>query len=108
MGWFCVEDDGNQVTKDRHPLLVGHMPVTVAKQQELKVQAGLQRLGSRPPESGVGVWGGVVGVGGWGPPPRSGVRDGRGQSPVLGCWSLVSTVTPALGSVLGSTRDPLV
>uniref|UniRef100_A0A8C4LM83 Rho guanine nucleotide exchange factor 10 n=1 Tax=Equus asinus asinus TaxID=83772 RepID=A0A8C4LM83_EQUAS len=39
MGWFCVEDDGNQIKKERHPLLVGHMPVTVAKQQEFKVMA---------------------------------------------------------------------
>lgn len=37
MGWFCVEDDGNQVRRERHPLLVGHVPVTVAKQQEFKV-----------------------------------------------------------------------
>lgn len=40
MGWFCVEDDGNQIKKERHPLLVGHMPVTVAKQQEFKVMDG--------------------------------------------------------------------
>lgn len=40
MGWFCVEDDGNQIKKERHPLLVGHMPVTVAKQQEFKVMGG--------------------------------------------------------------------
>lgn len=40
MGWFCVEDDGNQIKKERHPLLVGHMPVTVAKQQEFKVTGG--------------------------------------------------------------------
>lgn len=40
MGWFCVEDDGNQIKKERHPLLVGHMAVTVAKQQEFKVTAG--------------------------------------------------------------------
>lgn len=37
MGWFCVEDDGNEIRRERHPLLVGHVPVTVAKQQELKV-----------------------------------------------------------------------
>lgn len=37
LGWFCVEDDGNQIRKERHPLLLGHMPVTVAKQQEFKV-----------------------------------------------------------------------
>ena len=40
MGWFCVEDDGNQIKKERHPLLVGHMAVTVAKQQEFKVTGG--------------------------------------------------------------------
>uniref|UniRef100_A0A8C9JQ93 Rho guanine nucleotide exchange factor 10 n=1 Tax=Panthera tigris altaica TaxID=74533 RepID=A0A8C9JQ93_PANTA len=38
MGWFCVEDDGNQIKKERHPLLVGHMAVTVAKQQEFKIE----------------------------------------------------------------------
>ncbi|XP_006749090.2 rho guanine nucleotide exchange factor 10-like, partial [Leptonychotes weddellii] len=43
MGWFCVEDDGNQIKKERHPLLVGHMPVTVAKQQEFKVMGGTWR-----------------------------------------------------------------
>lgn len=40
LGWFCVEDDGNQIRKERHPLLLGHMPVTVAKQQEFKVGPG--------------------------------------------------------------------
>uniref|UniRef100_A0A8C8Z4A5 Rho guanine nucleotide exchange factor 10 n=1 Tax=Prolemur simus TaxID=1328070 RepID=A0A8C8Z4A5_PROSS len=38
MGWFCVEDDGNQIKKEKHPLLVGHMPVMVAKQQEFKIE----------------------------------------------------------------------
>lgn len=38
MGWFCVEDDGNHIKKEKHPLLVGHMPVMVAKQQEFKVK----------------------------------------------------------------------
>ncbi|XP_008584572.1 PREDICTED: rho guanine nucleotide exchange factor 10 [Galeopterus variegatus] len=38
MGWFCVEDDGNQIKKEKHPLLVGHMPVLVAKQQEFKIE----------------------------------------------------------------------
>ncbi|XP_039317025.2 rho guanine nucleotide exchange factor 10 isoform X3 [Saimiri boliviensis] len=38
MGWFCVEDDGNHIKKEKHPLLVGHMPVMVAKQQELKIE----------------------------------------------------------------------
>lgn len=38
MGWFCTDDDGNQVRKERQPLLVGRLPVTVAKQQEFKVR----------------------------------------------------------------------
>nr|XP_012644264.1 rho guanine nucleotide exchange factor 10 isoform X3 [Microcebus murinus] len=38
LGWFCVEDEGNQIKKERHPLLVGHMPVMVAKQQEFKIE----------------------------------------------------------------------
>ncbi|XP_062946177.1 rho guanine nucleotide exchange factor 10 isoform X4 [Cynocephalus volans] len=38
MGWFCVEDDGNQIKKEKHPLLVGHMPVLVTKQQEFKIE----------------------------------------------------------------------
>lgn len=37
LGWFCVEDDGNQIKKEKHPLLVRHMPVMMAKQQEFKV-----------------------------------------------------------------------
>lgn len=39
MGWFCVDDDGNLAKKETHPLLVGHMPVMVAKQPEFKVRA---------------------------------------------------------------------
>ncbi|XP_037584652.1 rho guanine nucleotide exchange factor 10 isoform X3 [Cebus imitator] len=38
MGWFCVDDDGNHIKKEKHPLLVGHMPVMVAKQQEFKIE----------------------------------------------------------------------
>ncbi|XP_028622233.1 rho guanine nucleotide exchange factor 10 isoform X1 [Grammomys surdaster] len=38
MGWFCVDDDGNLAKKETHPLLVGHMPVTVAKQPEFKIE----------------------------------------------------------------------
>lgn len=49
MGWFCVEDDGNQVRRERHPLLVGHVPVTVAKQQEFKVTGRGQAGGTAPP-----------------------------------------------------------
>ncbi|XP_010831714.1 PREDICTED: rho guanine nucleotide exchange factor 10 [Bison bison bison] len=41
LGWFCVEDDGNQIRKERHPLLLGHMPVTVAKQQEFKIECAV-------------------------------------------------------------------
>lgn len=39
MGWFCVDDDGNLAKKETHPLLVGHMPVMVARQPEFKVRA---------------------------------------------------------------------
>ncbi|XP_045142648.1 rho guanine nucleotide exchange factor 10 isoform X2 [Echinops telfairi] len=38
LGWFCVEDDGNQIKKEKHPLLVRYMPVMVAKQQEFKIE----------------------------------------------------------------------
>ncbi|XP_066468484.1 rho guanine nucleotide exchange factor 10 isoform X2 [Tiliqua scincoides] len=38
LGWFCIEDDGNQIKKEKHPLLVRHMPVMMAKQQEFKVE----------------------------------------------------------------------
>ncbi|XP_042545803.1 rho guanine nucleotide exchange factor 10 isoform X3 [Dipodomys spectabilis] len=38
LGWFCVDDDGNQTKKETHPLLVGHMPVMVAKQPEFKIE----------------------------------------------------------------------
>ncbi|XP_069903340.1 rho guanine nucleotide exchange factor 10 isoform X2 [Oryctolagus cuniculus] len=38
MGWFCVEDDGNQIKRETHPLLVGHTPVMVAKQPEFKIE----------------------------------------------------------------------
>ncbi|XP_048186344.1 rho guanine nucleotide exchange factor 10 [Perognathus longimembris pacificus] len=38
LGWFCVDDDGNQTKKETHPLLVGHMPVIVAKQPEFKIE----------------------------------------------------------------------
>ncbi|XP_063091064.1 rho guanine nucleotide exchange factor 10 isoform X3 [Cavia porcellus] len=38
LGWFCVDDDGNQTKKDMHPLLVGHMPVMVARQPEFKIE----------------------------------------------------------------------
>lgn len=57
MGWFCVEDDGNQIKKERHPLLVGHMPVTVAKQQEFKVMGGwVWRRGPLCTEIALLIW----------------------------------------------------
>lgn len=63
MGWFCVEDEGNQVRKERHPLLVGHVPVTVAKQQEFKVTAassqGTLPLGATTEKSPAPTWPGA-------------------------------------------------
>ncbi|ELK10066.1 Rho guanine nucleotide exchange factor 10 [Pteropus alecto] len=50
MGWFCVEDEGNQVRKERHPLLVGHVPVTVAKQQEFKIECAAYNPEPQPPD----------------------------------------------------------
>ncbi|NXL44817.1 ARHGA factor, partial [Podilymbus podiceps] len=41
LGWFCVEDDGNQIKKEKHPLLVRHMPVMMAKQQEFKIECAV-------------------------------------------------------------------
>ncbi|XP_067150327.1 rho guanine nucleotide exchange factor 10 isoform X8 [Apteryx mantelli] len=38
LGWFCVEEDGNQIKKEKHPLLVRHVPVMMAKQQEFKIE----------------------------------------------------------------------
>uniref|UniRef100_A0A670YY13 Rho guanine nucleotide exchange factor 10 n=1 Tax=Pseudonaja textilis TaxID=8673 RepID=A0A670YY13_PSETE len=38
LGWFCIDDDGNQIKKEKHPLLMKHMPVMMAKQQEFKVE----------------------------------------------------------------------
>uniref|UniRef100_A0A8D0BL01 Rho guanine nucleotide exchange factor 10 n=1 Tax=Salvator merianae TaxID=96440 RepID=A0A8D0BL01_SALMN len=38
LGWFCIDEDGNQIKKEKHPLLVKHMPVMMAKQQEFKVE----------------------------------------------------------------------
>ncbi|XP_049646279.1 rho guanine nucleotide exchange factor 10 isoform X1 [Suncus etruscus] len=49
LGWFCVEDDGNQMRKERHPLLVGHVPVTVAKQQEFKIECAAYNPEPLPP-----------------------------------------------------------
>lgn len=37
LGWFCLEDEGNQVKKEKHPLLVKSLPVIMSKQLEFKV-----------------------------------------------------------------------
>ncbi|XP_043929440.1 rho guanine nucleotide exchange factor 10 isoform X2 [Protopterus annectens] len=41
LGWFCVEDEGNQIKKQKHPLLVRQVPVMMAKQQEFKVECAV-------------------------------------------------------------------
>ncbi|XP_071466741.1 rho guanine nucleotide exchange factor 10 isoform X2 [Marmota flaviventris] len=38
LGWFCMDDEGSHTKKETHPLLVGHMPVTVARQPEFKIE----------------------------------------------------------------------
>uniref|UniRef100_A0A8C5L286 Rho guanine nucleotide exchange factor 10 n=1 Tax=Jaculus jaculus TaxID=51337 RepID=A0A8C5L286_JACJA len=45
LGWFCVDDDGNQAKKEMHPLLVGHMPVMVARQPEFKIGSCSSQMG---------------------------------------------------------------
>uniref|UniRef100_A0A8C7T284 Rho guanine nucleotide exchange factor 10 n=1 Tax=Oncorhynchus mykiss TaxID=8022 RepID=A0A8C7T284_ONCMY len=35
-GWFFAEDDGNQIKKQKHPLLLRQMPVVMSKLQEFK------------------------------------------------------------------------
>lgn len=37
-GWFFAEDDGNQIKKQKHPLLLQQMPVVMSKLQEFKVR----------------------------------------------------------------------
>ncbi|KAI7804391.1 rho guanine nucleotide exchange factor 10 [Triplophysa rosa] len=37
-GWFCAEDDGNQMRKQNHPLLLKQMAVVMSKLQEFKVE----------------------------------------------------------------------
>lgn len=37
-GWFCAEDDGNQMRKQNHPLLLKQMAVVMSKLQEFKVK----------------------------------------------------------------------
>ncbi|XP_069583005.1 rho guanine nucleotide exchange factor 10 isoform X2 [Ranitomeya imitator] len=41
LGWFCLEDEGNQVKKEKHPLLVEHLPVIMSKQQEFKIECAV-------------------------------------------------------------------
>ncbi|XP_060709039.1 rho guanine nucleotide exchange factor 10 [Hemiscyllium ocellatum] len=41
LGWFCAEDDGKQVKRQKHPLLVRHMPVMMSKLQEFKVECAI-------------------------------------------------------------------
>ncbi|MGH0131056.1 UNVERIFIED_CONTAM: hypothetical protein FKN15_030218 [Acipenser sinensis] len=36
-GWFFTQDDGNRIKKQKHPLLVGQIPVVISKLQEFKV-----------------------------------------------------------------------
>eukprot|EP00079_Xenopus_tropicalis_P036144 XP_017949915.1 PREDICTED: rho guanine nucleotide exchange factor 10 isoform X3 [Xenopus tropicalis] len=40
-GWFCLEDEGHQVKKEKHPLLVKHLPVVMSKQQEFKIECAV-------------------------------------------------------------------
>uniref|UniRef100_A0A8C4RF60 Rho guanine nucleotide exchange factor 10 n=1 Tax=Erpetoichthys calabaricus TaxID=27687 RepID=A0A8C4RF60_ERPCA len=39
--WFFSEDDGNQIKKQKHPLLVRYMPVVMSKLQEFKVECAV-------------------------------------------------------------------
>ncbi|KAM4772475.1 LOW QUALITY PROTEIN: rho guanine nucleotide exchange factor 10 [Rhinophrynus dorsalis] len=41
VGWFCLEDEGNQIKKEKHPLLVKHLPVIMSKQQEFKIECAV-------------------------------------------------------------------
>ncbi|XP_075718044.1 rho guanine nucleotide exchange factor 10 isoform X3 [Rhinoderma darwinii] len=41
LGWFCLEDEGNQIKKEKHPLLVKHLPVIMSKQQEFKIECAV-------------------------------------------------------------------
>ncbi|XP_051502027.1 rho guanine nucleotide exchange factor 10-like isoform X2 [Myxocyprinus asiaticus] len=40
-GWFCAEDDGNQMRKQNHPLLLKQMAVVMSKLQEFKVECAV-------------------------------------------------------------------
>uniref|UniRef100_A0A8B9KRZ1 Rho guanine nucleotide exchange factor 10 n=1 Tax=Astyanax mexicanus TaxID=7994 RepID=A0A8B9KRZ1_ASTMX len=40
-GWFFAEDDSNQIKKQKHPLLLKHMPVVMSRLQEFKVECAV-------------------------------------------------------------------
>lgn len=40
-GWFFADDDGNQIKKQKHPLLLRQMPVVMSKLQEFKVECAV-------------------------------------------------------------------
>ncbi|XP_024132452.1 rho guanine nucleotide exchange factor 10 isoform X2 [Oryzias melastigma] len=40
-GWFFAEDDGNQIKKQKHPLLLRQMPVIMSKLQEFKIECAV-------------------------------------------------------------------
>ncbi|XP_034051320.1 rho guanine nucleotide exchange factor 10 isoform X2 [Thalassophryne amazonica] len=40
-GWFFAEDNGNQIKKQKHPLLLRQMPVVMSKLQEFKVECAV-------------------------------------------------------------------
>ncbi|XP_010877465.2 rho guanine nucleotide exchange factor 10 isoform X2 [Esox lucius] len=40
-GWAFAEDDGNQIKKQKHPLLLRQMPVVMSKLQEFKVECAV-------------------------------------------------------------------
>ncbi|KAG2468001.1 ARHGA factor, partial [Polypterus senegalus] len=44
-GWFFSEDDGNQIKKQKHPLLVRYMPVVMSKLQEFKIASCTNQMG---------------------------------------------------------------
>ncbi|XP_040284470.1 rho guanine nucleotide exchange factor 10 isoform X1 [Bufo bufo] len=41
LGWFCLEDEGNPIKKEKQPLLVKHLPVIMSKQQEFKIECAV-------------------------------------------------------------------
>ncbi|XP_026999892.1 rho guanine nucleotide exchange factor 10 isoform X1 [Tachysurus fulvidraco] len=40
-GWFIADDDGNQIKKQKHPLLLKHLPVVMSRLQEFKVECAV-------------------------------------------------------------------